>query len=631
MEKLKYTVCYLISTRYTIQMDLSMLVQRITDANEVYRNGKPLLMTDEEYDALVDTLASRVPNHPLLKKIRAPPASTNGAIVKMPYYLGSLDKAKVADDLAKWQKKCLAGSRYVISDKLDGISGLWNPMQKKLYLSGDDNTGVDVSSWLKYISLSPSELSADIPNETWIRGELIMPSALVPAGRLGRSIINGIFHHKTPDPIESAKVRFVGYEIMGINDLTVQQQMAWLQNWSCWTPWFLVAKELPNATQLTDLLATRRLESPYDMDGIVIKVNMPLARVEKGNPKDALAWKPPNGEAKLAKVKEVEWNASSTGKLIPRVVLAESVHIGGSSITYVSGVNARRIVDWKIGPGATVVIRKGGDVIPVIDRVEITADVVMPAEGTWEWDGDVSSSNIKQKAADSTTIIAQYMKMVTRLDWSDVGPAQMKAVVEAGYTTVPLLRAATQAALVKLIGPVKGAHLYKLVQSDGWSKATEIDLFVACPLCPSGIGKTRLDVLLSVEPNVTKWTSTSMIAPKGWSIDALKDFQETWKAYEIFRKDQWSFIPYPVASAVRAPVAPVVSLGSVVFTGFRDAALEANLVAKGYKVVDAAKADTKAVLIPDKEDPITYTSTKIDKAKKIPGCVILRKADWTKI
>lgn len=614
-------------------MDLPTLVLKITQANEAYRNGQSLLMTDEEYDAAVEQLANRVPNHPLLKKIRAPPSSTNGAIVKMPYYLGSLDKAKVSDELTKWLKKAPANSKYVISEKLDGISGLWNPNKGKLYLSGDDNTGVDVSSWLKYISLSPKVLSTDIFDSIWIRGELIMPKNLVPAGRLGRSIINGIFHHKIPDPVESAKVRFVGYEILGA-DLSVQQQMSWIQTWDMWFPWSVTLKDI-SADGLTDLLEKRRSESPYDMDGLVIKMNTPMAPVTKGNPKDAIAWKPPNGEAKLAKVLQVEWNASATGKLVPRVVLSEPVHIGGSSITYVSGVNARRIVDWKIGPGATVVIRKGGDVIPVIDRVEIPSMVVFPPEGTWEWDGDAATGvNIKQKVADSSTLVAQYMKMVTRLGWADVGPAQMKAVVEAGYTTVPLLRAVPEATLMKLLGPVKGKHLYKILQTDGWAKATESDLFVASPLCPSGIGKTRLDSLLAAEPNVLAWSNSKMNAPKGWSIDALKEFQTVWKKYEEFRKTEWSFIPYPVphVNTQLQNEAQIVQLkGSVVFTGFRDAALEAQLLAKGYKVLDSVKSDTKAVLIADKEDPLTYTSTKTDKAKKVPGCLILRKADWTKI
>jgi NAD-dependent DNA ligase len=613
-----------------IYMDaLVQLVQQITKANEAYRNGQTLLMTDEEYDAAVELLSQKVPNHPLLKKIRAP--STNGAIVKMPYYLGSLDKAKTGEELLKWLKKSPIDSKYLISEKLDGISGLWNPKQSKLYLSADDTTGVDVSSWLNYISVSSSKMATDIP-DVWIRGELILPRSKIPAGRLGRSIVNGIFHHKIPNPSESAAVRFVGYEIMGIDStMTVSQQFGLLEKWSIWLPWFVMATDT-SSDILTEMLHTRRLESEYEMDGLVIKMNYPLPRVSKGNPKDALAWKPPNGEAKLTKVVQVEWNASATGKLVPRVQV-NPVHLGGSTITYVSGVNARRIVDWKIGPGATVIIRKGGDVIPVIDRVEVAATVVFPAEGTWEWDGEASTAvNIKQKIADSTTHIAQLMKMVNRLNWENVGPAQMKAVVEAGYSTVPLLRKVTQEKLVELLGPVKGANLYKLVQNDGWSKATESDLFVASPVCPSGIGKTKLDALLSSEVDMTKWSSKSLNAPRGWSAEALKEFQNIWIAYEIFRKSEWSFLPYPLRLNPVISAAPEIKMiGSIVFTGFRDAAIEVALAAKGYKLVDAVKSDTKFVFIADKEDPDTYTSTKIEKAKKIPGCRILRKAEWIKI
>lgn len=606
-------------------IDMDVLVQQITKANEAYRNGQTLLMTDEEYDLAVETLANKVANHPLLKKIRAP---SNGATVKMPYYLGSLDKAKTADELIKWSKKTPADSRFSISEKLDGISGLWNPTLSKLYLSADDTTGVDVSSWLKYISLSPSELATDIPDDVWIRGELILPRSKIPAGRLGRSIVNGIFHHKIPNPTESAMVRFVAYEILGMDpNLTVTQQNSWLNSWCMWVPWCVPTKGLTSAELLTEMLSTRRVESEYEMDGLVIKMNSPLPRVTKGNPKDALAWKPPNGEAKLTKVVQVEWNASATGKLVPRVEI-ESVHLGGSTITYVSGVNARRIVDWKIGPGAMVIIRKGGDVIPLIDRVETSAAVVFPAEGTWEWDGEpATATNIKQKAADSSTLVAQLMKLVTRLNWENVGPAQMKSVVEAGYSTIPLLRNAPKAKLVELLGPVKGANLYGLLQTDGWSKATEIDIFVASPVCPSGIGKTKLDALLKSEPDMTKW-SLPGIAPKGWSADALKEFQVVWSAYEIFRRDQWSFLPYPIQTAA---IPEMKTMGSIVFTGFRDASLESTLAAKGYKLVDSVRSDTKVVFIADKENPDTYTSTKIESAKKIPGCRILRKADWTKI
>ena len=325
----------------------------------------------------------------------------------------------------------------------------------------------------------------------------------------------------------------------------------------------------------------------------------------------------------------MEWNASATGKLVPRVQI-EPVHLGGSTIQYVTGVNARRIVDWKIGPGAHVIIRKGGDVIPLIESVEVPAQISFPPEGTWEWDGVPETAvNIVQKMADSTTLVSQYMKMVKHLDWPNVGPAVMKSVVDAGYTTVPLLRKASEADLKKLLGPVKGANLYNCIQN-GWSKASEVDLFVASPIRPDGIGSTRLDALVAHEPDFNAWSKPGLTAPKGWSPDALKEFQQLWTKYEKFRKDEWSFIPYPVPLQVKQQLQIAIK-GSVVFSGVRDVELEAQLEKKGYKTSDTVRADTKAVLIADKEDPQTYNSTKIDKAKKISGCLILRKSEWNKL
>jgi NAD-dependent DNA ligase len=610
---------------------MDALVSRLTAANNAYRNGQTLLMTDDEYDRGLDELKTLQPNHPLLTQVRAAP-SDKAKVVRMPFYLGSLDKAKTSDELGKWSSK--HKGPYVVSEKLDGISGLWNPHTRSLYLSGDDNMGVDVSAWLQHISLSPRVLSKEIPEDIWVRGELIMARSLIPEGKLGRSIINGIFHHKQPNPVEAKKVRFVGYEIIGMDaELSVQQQMAWLEMWNVWTPWFTHQKELSTADTLSNILMIRRTDSEYDMDGLVIKTNKPIVpRVLKGNPKDAIAWKPPNGESKLTKVVLVEWNASATGKLVPRVQI-EPVHLGGSTIQYVTGVNARRVVDWKIGPGAHVIIRKGGDVIPLIESVEVPATISYPPEGTWEWDGPPETAvNIVQKVADSTTLVSQYMKMVKHLDWPNVGPAVMKAVVEAGYTTVPLLRKASEADLKKLLGPVKGSNLFKLVQTDGWSKASEIDLFVASPIRPDGIGSTRLEVLREHEPDCRLWSKPGLTAPKGWSPDSLREFQLLWAKYETFRMEQWYFIPYPVPFKPKPDeVSKIQQKGTVVFSGVRDADIECWLEKKGYKTSDTVKADTKAVIISDKEDPETYSSTKTDKAKKISGCLILRKSEWNKL
>ena len=116
--------------------------------------------------------------------------------------------------------------------------------------------------------------------------------------------------------------------------------------------------------------------------------------------------------------------------------------------------------------------------------------------------------------------------MVKQLEWPNIGPAVMKSVVESGYTTVPLLRRASEADLKALLGPVKGANLFKLVQADGWAKASELDLFLASPLRPDG--STRLEALVELQPDVTRWSS-NLKSAKGWSPEALKEFQALWE------------------------------------------------------------------------------------------------------
>jgi NAD-dependent DNA ligase len=611
---------------------MQALIQKLTAANETYRNGTGLLMTDDEYDEGIEMLSRIDPNHPLVHQVGAN-ASQRSKTSVLPHRMASLDKAKVQEDLTKFIKRQPVGaqSSFILSEKLDGISGLWSPEKKKLYLRGNGIVGVDISHYLPYIQTCKTALNfKDIPDGIWIRGELILPKSAIPEGRLGRSIVNGIFHHDVPNVEEANKVRFVAYEIIGMdNSVTAQQHYEWLQAWNLHLPWNQSYTTLPDASILTKLLEERILASDYDMDGIVIRTGKIAKSVTKGNPTDCIAWKPPRGETRLTKVLNVEWNASANGRLVPRVEI-EPVSIGGSTISFVTGTHARRILDWKIGKNAVVVIRKGGDVIPVLDSVHTptseTEEQVLP-RCTWEWDG----VNIKQKEADKATKAAQLLKMAVKLEWDSIGPSQMKTLVEAGYTTVPAIRALSEKELQKHLGPVKGSHFYQCIQKDGWTHKDEITLFIASPISRTGIGATKLEYLAAIQSDVTLWSKPSTFTGvKGWSPDSLKEFQKLWAEYESFRKTEWSFLPYPqVLSQPTQPSQPVAQKGSVVFSGFRDAELEATLTTKGYKVVDTVKADTRVVLIPNTKDVATYTSTKIEKAKTIPGCLIARKADWT--
>ena len=65
---------------------MDSLISRLTKANEAYRNGSTLLMTDDEYDAGLEELKKAQPNHPLLKQVRAAPNADKGKIVRTSLY-----------------------------------------------------------------------------------------------------------------------------------------------------------------------------------------------------------------------------------------------------------------------------------------------------------------------------------------------------------------------------------------------------------------------------------------------------------------------------------------------------------------------------------------------------------------
>jgi DNA ligase (NAD+) len=125
--------------------DIDALVTRLEEAQHAYHNGLPQLMTDDQYDALVDTLTEMAPTHPFLTKVGAPIAA--GDEVLLPIPLPSLNKVKPGGELPKWLTKNPAPT-YMVSAKLDGCSALWIPATRQLFTRGDGTKGRNVSAFI---------------------------------------------------------------------------------------------------------------------------------------------------------------------------------------------------------------------------------------------------------------------------------------------------------------------------------------------------------------------------------------------------------------------------------------------------------------------------------------------------
>ena len=156
-------------------LDSKKLEKILRDLSKEYYNTGESLVSDEVYDLLKEKLEDLDPNNIFLNEIGAPIDSKEK--VKLPYSMGSLDKIKPStEELEKWKKKYKGA--YIVSDKLDGISGQLyiTKDDNKLYTRGDGDYGQDISHLLKYLIdidyLQKNKNNMKLPIS--IRGELII-------------------------------------------------------------------------------------------------------------------------------------------------------------------------------------------------------------------------------------------------------------------------------------------------------------------------------------------------------------------------------------------------------------------------------------------------------------------------
>ena len=98
------------------------IVKMLQKANHSYYNTDSPILTDSQYDLLLELFAERFPTHPYLETVGA--TVITGKKVALPYWLGSMDKIKPdTNALEKWVLK-YPEPDYVLTDKLDGVSAL---------------------------------------------------------------------------------------------------------------------------------------------------------------------------------------------------------------------------------------------------------------------------------------------------------------------------------------------------------------------------------------------------------------------------------------------------------------------------------------------------------------------------
>ena len=640
----------LLNYKKTNADDLADLLRKASDAyyHPSRSRGSGPIISDEVFDIALDHLRKIAPKHAFLDEVGAPLTDNK---VKLPFWMGSLDKIK--DDGEKIITKFLSEypGDYVVSHKLDGNSGLlvFDGVKgtPKLYSRGNGTEGQDLTKMLDYIKL-PKVSRSNYQSTLAIRGELIISkrnwAAMSDKGANARNVVAGALHAKTPDADIAKRIDFVVYELLEPK-MSFSEGLAFLQELG-----FLVVDHQPftrpeiTIENLSKVLVRERESAAYEIDGIVVTHDDEHKIVKGKNPKHAFAFKSilTHEEAEVL-VSGVEWRVSKDGYIKPTVVFP-SVNLNGVNIQRATGNNASFIEKNGIGVGARIVIIRSGDVIPKVIRVTRAAKPMMP-EIPYKWNDTHVDIMVESDTATPEQKLRNLEHFAKSLSIKNVAAGTLKKLVDAGNDNVGALLKLTVADVMKIDGFQKTSATKVVTALREVKKASCIDMMVASNIFGRGLGERKIKPIVKAFPQIMKGEAPTLSELKG--IDGVGDvtgkaFLAGLSAFFVFMQDIGMPCRDTLAapssqsppSAPSAPLKPQASpkasatfdfKGSViVFTGFRNKEWEGKVEEAGGKVSTSISGKTTLVVAADPHD----TSTKLKKARDL-GIKIVSKEEFT--
>jgi DNA ligase (NAD+) len=596
------------------QLNENQLSSILREANKAYYNELPL-MTDNEYDIVKDFIESKYPKNIAIKEIGAPIERNK---VKLPYEMASMDKIKPdTDALEKWTKKF--NGPYVISCKLDGVSGLYSTEGDipKLYTRGDGKVGQDISHLIPYLRLPKTK-------NIVIRGEFIIPKKVFEDKYKTkfanpRNMVSGIVNHKTIS--ESVKdLHFVAYELIEPIKKP-SEQMEFIGTLDVERVLYKVENNLTNES-LSDILVNWRKEYIYEIDGIIVTDDKIYER-KSGNPEHAFAFKMVlSDQIAEAKVVDVIWTPSKDGYLKPRVQI-EPIQLGGVKIEFATGNNAAFIENNKIGIGAVIELIRSGDVIPKIIKVTSAAEKPKMPLIPYKWNDTHVDIMIEDIESDEIVKEKNITGFFRGIGVEGLSSGNVSRIIKAGYDSIPQILQMSVDDLLQVEGfKIKTAQKIHDGIKNKINEASLVSLMSSSNLFGRGFSEKKIElimesypnVLLSNESDVSKISKISSI--KGMALKSSEAFVEKIPDFINFMKEA-GLVDKLKEDGTKGKKVLVqdhpLSGKTVVITGFRDKQLDDILKGFGAKLSSSVSKNTFVVIVKNKDED----TGKAEEAKKI--------------
>lgn len=363
-------------------------------ATEYYTSDNPSV-SDSEYDRLYRELVELEKAHPEQVLPDSPTHRVGGKILdgfekySHQYPLYSLQDAFSREELDAFDarvRKELDDVTYICELKIDGLS-ISLTYEQGIFVAGatrgDGSVGENITENLKRVKDIPLSLPEKL--DITVRGECYMPKASFNQVNLARQE-NGEPEFANPRNAAAGTLRQLDTAVVAKRNLATflyqeaspstrdsqekvlnhLEQLGFVVN-----PRRLLAHSMDEVWQFIQEIGQERDQLPYDIDGVVIKVNDLAGQEQLGftvkAPKWAVAYKFP-AEEKEAKLLSVDWTVGRTGVVTPTANLTP-VQLAGTTVSRATLHNVDYIAEKDIRKDDTVIVYKAGDIIPAVLRV----------------------------------------------------------------------------------------------------------------------------------------------------------------------------------------------------------------------------------------------------------------------
>lgn len=381
-----------------IKKRIDELIEILNKASKEYYVLDNPTITDQEYDDYYSELLRLEEAYPSLKREDSPTLRVGGEAIskfekvthKTPML--SFDDIFNEEEIIAFDeriKKTIKNPTYTVEPKMDGLSGSLiyeKGILVRVATRGDGVVGENITANGKTIKSIPLRLNKDIDIE--VRGEIYMSKSSFAKANKEREL-NKEPLFANPRNAAAGSVRqldskitakrnldFMAYFIPNPRDYgikTQEESLKFLKELGFVTNYKLntVAHTAKEIIKDIEKLASIRKELPYEIDGVVLKVNNLDDEEKLGTtarvPRWGIAYKFPAEEV-LTTLKEIKFTVGRTGKITPNAIFSP-VHVAGSLISKATLHNEDYCLAKDIRVGDTISIRKAGDVIPEVVKV----------------------------------------------------------------------------------------------------------------------------------------------------------------------------------------------------------------------------------------------------------------------